>query len=177
MATSRFLRRLVIAAAAAAIGGMAIAAAQSASNAPGDPLLEEVRALRTDMNHAAGAGIRAQLLVARLQSEEQRINVLSGQLTELRRQLATQRSGRADMANQLQQCEQTLAAPAVAGDHVASLQNECRALARTIRQADQEQQQLESQETEMVTQLAAEQNRWVDFNSRLDELERQLTAR
>ena len=62
-------------------------------------------------------------------------------------------------------------------DHLASLQNECRALARTIRQADQEQQQLEAQETEVVNQLATEQSRWVDFNSRLDEIERQLTIR
>jgi len=81
------------------------------------------------------------------------------------------------MASQLNQCEQTLAAPAVVNDHLASLQNECRALARTIRQADQEQQQLEAQETEVVNQLATEQSRWVDFNSRLDEIERQLTIR
>ena len=177
MATSKFLRRILIAAAVVAIGGMAIVAAQSASNAAGDPLLQEVRALRADVNHAASTGIRAQLLIARLQSQEQRINVLSGQLTDLRRQLTTQRSGRADMASQLNQCEQTLAAPAVANDHLASLQNECRALARTIRQADQEQQQLEAQETEVVNQLATEQSRWVDFNSRLAEIERQLTIR
>ena len=56
MATSRFLRRILIAAAVVAIGGMAIVAAQSASNA-GDPLLEEVRALRADVNHAASTGI------------------------------------------------------------------------------------------------------------------------
>ena len=94
MATSKFLRRILIAAAVVAIGGMAIVAAQSASNAAGDPLLQEVRALRADVNHAASTGIRAQLLIARLQSQEQRINVLSGQLTDLRRQLTTQRSGR-----------------------------------------------------------------------------------
>jgi predicted RNase H-like nuclease (RuvC/YqgF family) len=177
MATSRFFGRILIAAAVVAIGAVAIVAAQSASNAT-DPLLEEVRALRADVNRAATTSIRAQLLLTRLQSQEQRINALSGQLTDLRRQLTTQRSGRADMASQLTECQQTLAAPAVANnDHLAALQNECRALARTLRQADQEQQQLEAQETEVVNQLTAEQSRWIDFNSRLDEIERQLTVR
>src|SRR2546427_5740379 len=158
MATSKFLRRILIAAAVVAIGGMAIVAAQSASNAAGDPLLEEVRALRADVNHAASTGIRAQLFIARLQSQEQRINALSGQLTDLRRQLTTQRSGRGDMASQLTECQQTLAAPAVANnDHLASLQNECRALARTLRQADQEQQQLDAQETAVENQTGPDQ--------------------
>jgi hypothetical protein len=49
MATSRFLRRILVAAAVVAIGGIAIVAGQSASNAAGDPLLEEVSSLRAPM--------------------------------------------------------------------------------------------------------------------------------
>jgi len=71
--------RPVAVASLAVLGGMAIATAQTQSGgtrSPFDELLTEVRALREDVNQAASASIRAQLIVARLQLQEQRINVL-----------------------------------------------------------------------------------------------------
>ena len=41
-------------------------------------------------------------------------------------------------------------------------------------QAEAERDQLRRLETDLTTSLAIEQNRWADFNSRLDELERAL---
>ena len=52
-------------------------------------LLAEVRGLRADLNQAAGASMRAQLLVARLSLQEQRITTLGKELTELQAQLQT----------------------------------------------------------------------------------------
>ncbi len=46
-----------------------------------------------------------------------------------------------------------------------------------LAQTQREEQQLRMQETELSNQLTAEQGRWIDFNARLDELERQLLNR
>src|SRR5476649_1090690 len=64
-------------------------AGQTASqpSSSGDALLAEVRGLRAELNQAAGTSIRTQLLVARLQLQEQRINTVDKQLAEVRAQL------------------------------------------------------------------------------------------
>ena len=55
--------------------------------APGstDALLAEIKGLRADFNQRLDASIRAQLLVARLQLQEQRITTLSRQLADVQR--------------------------------------------------------------------------------------------
>ena len=47
-------------------------------------------------------------------------------------------------------------------------------LTTLVAQMYQEEQEHRVHETELSAQLAMEQSRWVDFNSRLDELERLL---
>src|ERR1051325_6702667 len=54
-----------------------------------DDLLIEIRGLRADLGQAASASMRMQLLVARLSLQEQRITVLSRQLTDVQSQLGT----------------------------------------------------------------------------------------
>src|SRR4051812_19460902 len=50
---------------------------------PTDELLAEVRALRAEVNSAARSAMRGQLLGIRLQLQEQRIEGISRQLTEV----------------------------------------------------------------------------------------------
>ena len=73
------------------IGMVAIAAGQGARPAvsPSDDLLAEVRALRAEINQVAGESIRAQLFVARLQLQEQRVNEVTRQLSDVQSRLAT----------------------------------------------------------------------------------------
>src|SRR5260370_19321513 len=104
------LWRLFAIASSAVIAGITISAAQTATpsgstNSPIDQLLAEVRGLRAEVNQAASASVRAQLLVARLQLQEQRINVLAGQLAEVRRLITATESGQTPMANQLKSLE------------------------------------------------------------------------
>ena len=71
---------------------VAALSAQSASAPPAQPstsdaLLAEIKALRADLNQRLDASIRAQLLVARLQVQEQRISTLSRELTDVQQQL------------------------------------------------------------------------------------------
>src|SRR5687768_3086933 len=68
---------------------------------PADELLAEVRALRADVNNAARAGMRAQLLGMRLQLQEQRIGVVSRQLTEVQERLRANSQAQATLAAQL----------------------------------------------------------------------------
>src|SRR6185503_3038870 len=77
---------------AAAIGLTSIGASRAASSQPAsassaDALLAEVRAIRADLNNVAGSSIRTQLLVARLQLQEQRINTVARQLSDVQAQL------------------------------------------------------------------------------------------
>src|SRR5687767_3083824 len=69
--------------------------------APTDELLAEVRALRADINNAARAGMRAQLLGMRLQLQEQRIGGLSRQLTEVQERLRANEQAQTTLAAQL----------------------------------------------------------------------------
>src|SRR5687768_2928 len=84
------LRQILLGGLFVVVGVMAVATAQAQREpASTDDLLTEVRGLRSEINEAAGASIRAQLLVARLQLQEHRITTLAGQLEEIRRMLST----------------------------------------------------------------------------------------
>jgi chromosome segregation ATPase len=172
------LWRLFAIASLAVIAGITIITAQTATssgstNSPIDELLAEVRGLRAEVNQAASASVRAQLLVARLQLQEQRINVLAGQLAEVRRLITAAESGQTQMANQLKSLEDS----SLSVNLVPEQQKDIEMMKAQLAQTQREEQQLRMQETELSTQLTAEQGRWIDFNARLDELERQLLNR
>jgi len=61
---------------AAVVAGQSARVAPSTTTASLDDLLAEVRELRAEIHQAAGASIRTQLLVARLQLQEQRLNAV-----------------------------------------------------------------------------------------------------
>jgi hypothetical protein len=138
-------------------------------------LLVEIRGLRADLNQALSANLRAQLLVGRLQLQEQRINVLSGQLAEVRRGLVGVEAGRVGPATQLQGLEEALRAgslPPGAGDVETMIAR----LKTQLAQAQWEEQRLLAQETELAAQVETESSRWSFFNERLDEIERTLSS-
>ena len=180
MAISIHARRIVPLSIAVVVAAAVIIGAQGtqpASRPSGDSLLDEVRGLRADMNRAAGANVRAQLLVARLELQDQRVNVTFGQLSEVRRQMTNIESGIAPANSEMQQLEQYLREPTLlepqrraAEDHIARLKDQ-------LDQIQQQLQQLRAQEGDLAAQLATEQGRWAEFNSRLDDLERQLAGR
>ena len=60
-----------------------------------DEILNELRALRTELRESSAASLRAQLLVARLQLQEQRINTVWRQLSEVEDKIeANEKAGR-----------------------------------------------------------------------------------
>jgi hypothetical protein len=170
--------RTVAAIGAVLIGIVAIVAGQGArpasmaTQAPPDDLLTEVRALRAEINQAAGASIRAQLFVARLQLQEQRVNAVARQLADVQSRLASLLQGQAAMRERLTATVEGQARlpPEDQSD------DQVRALTLQLEQGQNREQELRAQESALVNATMAEQSRWTDFNDRLDALERSLPA-
>lgn len=168
-------RRSLYALGAAGVVVFAVAGAVSGQDdTPATPalrqLLAEVRGLRSDMASASATGIRAQVLVGRLQMQEQRIATLSQQLAEAEGNLAA--------------LEQTLE---VSAARIRALQNdrgtseqreanerELEALSASNELDSKRLADLNGQVTALRGQLDQEQARWQDVNGRLDELEQSL---
>lgn len=153
--------------------------AQSTRSSPDsstqDALLSEVRGLRADINGFAGSSLRAQLLMGRLQLQEQRVLTLGRKLTEVQNSLAASRKEVAEQELRSQAYENRLRTSdaaerqrlEAAHSNPTTQLHEIQARAR----------ELETLQTELINQINAEQDRWMDFNARLDALERLLPTR
>jgi hypothetical protein len=155
----------------------AVAASGQAQRQPAtlDDLLIEIRGLRADLRQTTRAGTQMQLLTARLQLQEQRISVLSNQRADVTARLAVESRQRTEAEARVRTFEEMetrneslLQIPR------ADLEGMLKLERRTFNQHRDAEQQLRTQESDLSAQIAAEQNRWQDFNNRLDELERSL---
>jgi chromosome segregation ATPase len=158
-------------------GGVSVAVSgQSRSGAPpaGDELLAEIRGLRADLAQAMSANIRAQLLVGRLQLQEQRMNALTAQIAQVRRSIGDLDSERDDKSAQIARLQEALDG----GQLPAQQQKEVRSMIALLKQElsrpDGQQEQLRGQESLLSGQLVAEEGRWIYFNDSLDAIERSL---
>jgi chromosome segregation ATPase len=155
-------------------GAVAVSGQSQRSPATLDDLLNEIRGLRADLRQTTRASAQMQLLTARLQLQEQRIAVLSNQRNDLSARLAVETRLRADAQGQVQRFEEMKSGNESLGIPRAELEGMLAEHRRTFGQHREAEQQLRSQESDLSAQIAAEQNRWQDFNNRLDELERSL---
>ena len=137
-----------------------------------DRLLAEVQGLRSEVTHATGASIRAQLLVARLQLQEQRITNLARQLTDVQNELAAMEQSHASTAARLKQLED--GRDRLSGEQLEQSEREAENWKTTAEQEDKRARDLRAQERELESVLVDEQTRWSDFNARLDDLELSL---
>jgi hypothetical protein len=165
---------------AAVVGLLTIAASQAATTqpppaSPADALLAEVRALRNDLNQAAGASIRTQLLVARLQLQEQRINTVARQLSDVQAQISA--TGVPMMATRMRQLENMLRNGALPEDERASAEQEMTELKVSLDDAQRRADALATQEATLTNAFSAEQSRWLELSQRLDQIERDITRR
>jgi hypothetical protein len=166
--------RLVVISLLACVGSVLLA--QAASPTPAQDshaaLLAEVRALRAEVHQATSAGIRMQLLVARLQLQEQRVLMAGRQLLEVQNALATVRQEIAGEQARVEQLEKSLSRSTAHGQ-LPLRQAILEAKAQIERQQRQE-QELQVQETQSVKAVNDAQIQWMDFSRRLDELERSV---
>jgi septal ring factor EnvC (AmiA/AmiB activator) len=170
-----------IAAVSIAMGALlvAVTSAQSGSAAgvpppSSDALLAEIKALRADLNQRLDASIRAQLLVARVQVQEQRISTLSRQLADVQQQLQNNERTRSPLEAQLKTFEAAHANSAEAEKQGADfVLGTLRSQVEVMMKNDEE---LKRQHLYLSGLIAEEQSRWTAFNARLEELEQLLAA-
>lgn len=129
-------------------------------------LTNELRALRAEIGDVARANIRLQLLVARLQLQEQRIMYLDRQRTDLAARLAGSQQQRMAVEGAVKMFQDNGRGSEIEEGMKAQL---------ALHQAQE--QELRSEETQVLNSIAAEQARWTDLSTRLEELERSLAAR
>jgi len=154
----------------------AVAAAGQAQRQPAtlDDVLNEIRALRSELRQTTRATAQMQLLTVRLQLQEQRLAVLSNQRADVQNRLGVETRLRADAESQIQRFEEMKSRNESLGISRAELDAQEFAFRRPFAQHRDAERDLRAQESDLSAQIAAEQNRWQDFNSRLDELERSL---
>jgi hypothetical protein len=127
-----------------------------------DDLLAEVQALRAEIKRSADASIRTQLVTARMTLQEVRLSAAAQQLASVRQQLADSRLRLAPSTDQIKPALETnsqILAP----------------LRYTLQQEQQRNRELRQEEAELSRLIESEENRWTEFNSRLDDLERALS--
>ena len=139
-------------------------------------LLTEVRALRADLNQAAGASMRMQLLVARLSLQEQRVNTVGRQLTDVNAQLDAAGRARTAVEDRVKNFEGAIAARTVPPEQLHDMENVLLGERGNPRPLQAREQQLRNQAADIAALLADEQNRWADFSNRLDALEQSLPS-
>jgi uncharacterized coiled-coil protein SlyX len=155
------------------------AAAQAPAAAPPPPdvlgeLLVEVRGLRQAMERAATVGARIQLLVARVQLQEQRIAELSKRLVAVRDQMSTIDAQSAPLLGQIAMFEKS--ADANTPDERKELEHMMKALKTQTETFEKRKQDLAIEESQLLQQIAADQGRWSDVSGQLDDLERTLAT-
>ena len=167
---------------AALVTGLGAGVASAQSVTPAAPnrdvmadVLAELRALRAELRQASEAGIKAQLLVGRLQLQEQRIGGLSKQLAETQQQLSDNDKARGSLKTQVDLIDDSLGKSSSTereeGEHALA------PLKSILLQIEKRDQELRTKETYLTNLIADEQTRWTSFNSMLDQLAATLGAR
>jgi hypothetical protein len=145
---------------------------QTAQALPAEELLAEVRAIRADLRDVAGTSIRTQLLVARLQLQEQRINVAARELSDVRTRLATPGP---DFEGPLRSFQEALAN--ARPEERRDIEQQMTFMQTAAAEQRRVNEELRTQATALEGAIASEQVRWLEFNDRLDVIERELQDR
>jgi hypothetical protein len=134
-----------------------------------DDLVAEVRGLRTDIQQLADSSVRAQLLVARLQVQEQRIAGIARQLADTEEQISKMDAARNPMlARMLKNFEAETPADPDEAEFVGLLKGQL----EKIQNSDPA---LKERQAALSRLLADEQARWLGFNTQLEDMERRIT--
>lgn len=189
MFTTHVLTRGIVLVAVLVILAVTVMGAQ----APATPLqagvselLAEVRALRAEVNQAAGASMRMQLLLARLTLQEQRVAAAGRELVAVQGSLSAAMRERSETESEMGRlksepfgADMPFAAhilPEVRREVQLQVQRQLPLLKDQLQRQEAREQELRNQESELLAVVSAEQGRWMEFNGRLDELERALPS-
>jgi len=176
---TRALRAWVLATAVILLAVMKLPASGQGTTTNSDvlaALLTEVRGLRAAMELMASAGLRVQLVMGRLQLQEQRVTTMLRRLDDVRDRVLREEHDVARMQQDLTRMQN-------ATQHVIdpkerqAIEEQSGELKGHLARAQMQLQRLRTEQADIAGSVAAEQSRWVDINQRLEELERALTRR
>lgn len=148
--------------------------AQTPAADPIRELLTEVRALRLAMERQATVGARIQLLVARVQLQEQRIAELSRRAAAVRDELSKVEAVIASTTDDVRRTEiaiERTSSPEMRREMEEQLEYH----KAKLRNPEKRRQELLNEESLLSQQMVADQGRWSDVNNQMDDLERSLT--
>src|SRR5215471_5332230 len=137
-------------------------------------LLTEVKGLRAAMEQMASGSTQAQLLVGRLQLQEQRVTSMIRRLDTVRDNLATARTQYNQIAGSVTMLAQN---DDPADKESNELNGVLAGLKSQVAAAKANVDRLAAEEMQLTADIAGEQQRWIAINQRLDELERTLAKR
>ena len=161
------------------LGGLALAGVASGQaqrpDATLDELVVEVQALRAEMNQAAAASLRAQLLVGRLQMEDQRIAGVVRELEAVQADLAANAQARAEAATRMKALDEAVLA--ATNDVREEAEKQLEAAKAASQQVDRRQQALKRRESALAKELQEDQARWHEINARLESFEQSIPGR
>jgi hypothetical protein len=172
MMRSPWTSAVVLVAGVIAIGTVGLAQSTT-PQPPRDELAVEIRALRKELNERLEANIRAQLMVARLQLQEQRTTTVIRQLQEVNDKLRDNQQTKTQLEEALKMFAGMAGAEA-AKDGDGFVIAPLRAQMKGVTDLETE---LKLQQTQLTAIIAEEQGRWNTFNAKLDELERAFTKK
>ena len=157
-----------------------LAAAQQVPPVPmdsgvSDAVVQELRALREAVEGVLSTSVRVQLLMGRLQLQETRIQSLVQQSREIDAQLAGMTTDRVNLEQQRRIMERVLNETTDPEQREMAKQ-EGTTLAERLKHLEARYNTLLADQANVQQLVAAEQNRWGEFNQRLEELERLLAA-
>jgi hypothetical protein len=138
-------------------------------------LVQELRALRQVVEQMLAANVRVQLLMGRLQLQETRILSLGRQSTDIEARLQSLRQEKDGIAMQ-QKVFAFMPDKTDDPKEREEAKRQTEALAERLKEIDARYLALQNEQANIQQTMATEQNRWGDFNQRLEELERLLGA-
>lgn len=165
---------------AVATAGSRIGRAEQSATTPDvlAALLVEVRGLRGAMEQMASAGPHVQLVLGRVQMQEQRIANQTRRLDAVTASLVLARKQLQPLAEHLKALsEREPDSEPVDESNRRAREWELVQTKTEWGRVNAEVQRLAAEENLLIQDLANEQSRWADFNQRLDELERALARR
>jgi len=141
-------------------------------------LLEEVRGLRASLEQMSSAGARVQLALGRLQLQEGRLNASLKRQDEVRQRLAEALKHQAEVQQQVAGLDREFKEQARRGRGEGPTPEQIEDMRAHHRQQlaifNADVQRLTAEEATIATDIANEQARWIEFNQRLEDLERAL---
>jgi hypothetical protein len=169
--------RLVVVLFAIAVTAGPVVLAQTAAVDPIRELLTEVRGLRLAMERAEVNNTRVQLLVARIQLQEQRIAELSRRSAAVRTELRQIEAESSGVIAESQRMEAAVRDGKASPEEREQLERASGVMKSQIEAVERRRQELSNDDAFLNQQLTLEQGRWNEINERLDQLERSLAVK